>query len=207
MTLTEHTANEEAQDTCANRDAPGNCRRTVCRCQLAADMDAEVQDKADPAAESGDGWQWWAGFNDEWMTIGPRPTRESAIDEAVQDGSGEFLDESEDPPVWKNTIYVTEARQDPLRLADWIGLSWLLERAEEQLADSDRVACENDDGPWFEVTPEQDKDLQERIRRACDQWQADHALVFTTATFSHQRNSEHLVVSSLRDVAGEANNA
>lgn len=145
-------------------------------------------------------WGWWAGTNEEWMTVGPCATREHAIDEMVQDGSGEFLDNSQDPPVWKNSIYVCEARQDPLRLADWIGADWILERADESLADSDRVSCEHDDGPWFEATPEQEEDLKERLKRACDEWQEAHGLSFTSQTFSHSRNAESLIVAALRNV-------
>ncbi|EKS29279.1 hypothetical protein [Afipia felis] len=142
------------------------------------------------------GWKWWAGTNDEVMTYGPHDTREDAIREAQEDRIGEF---QEDDGTWKIGCHVVEARQDPLRLADWIDTDRLLERAEESLADSDRVGCDGDEGPWFACTPEQDRDLAERIKRACDEWQAQHGLVFTCRTFSASRNAEYVVVPHLGD--------
>lgn len=137
-------------------------------------------------------WKWWAGTNEEWMQIGPCDTREQAIAEAQYDASGEFTDDEDGR--WKVGFHVVEARQDPLRLADWIGLPNLLERADESLVDSDRVSCEYDDGPWFEATPAQEADLIERIRQACDDWQTAHGLTFKTQTFSDSRNAEYVVV-------------
>lgn len=148
-------------------------------------------------------WQWWAGRDEEWLTVGPCPTRQCAIDEMVADGCAECLDESQDPPVWVNTFTVVEARQDPLRIADWIDADSILERAEENLADSDRVGCENDDGPWFEVSKEQESDLEARLRRACDEWQAAHGLRFESMTFSHTRNQEVVTALASRGIEGD----
>ena len=145
-----------------------------------------------------DDWNWWAGCNEEWLSVGPCPTRQHAIDEMVNDGGGEYLDETQDPPVWMNAFHVVEAKQDPLRLADWIGADWMLDRADEALADSDRVSCENDDGPWFEATKEQEYDLADRLKRACDEWQFAHSLKFKSTTFSHSRNSETIKTPALR---------
>ncbi len=136
-------------------------------------------------------WQWWAGKDEEVFTVGPEDTREAIIQAAIDDCLGECQD---DDGTWKLSFHIVEARQDPLRLADWIEADELLERAEDGVADSDRTSSENDDGPWFECSPEQEKDLQERIKRACDEWQAAHGLVFTCITFSHTRNSEHVFI-------------
>ncbi|ATQ56172.1 hypothetical protein [Paracoccus yeei] len=140
-------------------------------------------------------WQWWAGPDDEYFKIGPCATREAAIQEAVNDGLCERRSE-DNPEVWENCIHLVEAQQAPLRLADWIGADTALERADECLSDSDRVSCEYDDGPWFECTPAQEADLAARLRRACDEWQAAHGLIFTSTTFSATRNAEFVVVPS-----------
>ena len=150
-----------------------------------------------------DQWGWWAGCNEEWLAVGPCSTRQHAIDEMVDYGSGEYLDKTQDPPVWMNAFYIVEAKQDPLRIADWIGVDWILERADEALADSGRVSCEYDDGPWFDATKEQELDLANRLKRACDEWQIAHALKFTSNTFSHSRNSEKVNTPSLRALAGD----
>ena len=113
-------------------------------------------------------WKWWAGSDEEWMSIGPCDTREEVIADATSERMGEFQDEHDGE--WKLGFHITEARQDPLRIADWIEADRLLERADESLCDSDRVSYEHEDGPWFDVTIEQGKDLEERIKRACDEW-------------------------------------
>lgn len=135
-------------------------------------------------------WQWWAGDNDEWFTVGPCDTKEEAIQQAIEDEVGLWFDKSQDPPCLMQAFHVVEARQDQLKLSDWVDAEQIIERADEALADSDRVSCENGDGPWFEATPDQDVDLTRRIKLACDEWQTAHGLVFHSNTFSHQRNSE-----------------
>ncbi|MDI6835412.1 MAG: hypothetical protein QMD99_06825, partial [Rhizobiaceae bacterium] len=149
------------------------------------------QSHAAPAVKTESPWQWWAGENEEWCTVGPENSREEIIQAATGDELGEYQD---DGGTWRLSFHIVEARQDPLRLADWIEADELLERAEENFANGDRRADEYDDGPWFECSPEQEKDLAERIKRACDEWQAAHGLVFACSTFSHTRNSEHITV-------------
>ncbi|MFC3163105.1 hypothetical protein [Ciceribacter thiooxidans] len=149
------------------------------------------QSHAAHAVKTESPWQWWAGKDEEWCTVGPEDTRKAIIQAATGDELGECQD---DGGAWHLSFHIVEARQDPLRLADWIETYKLLERAEENFADGDRRADEHDDGPWFECSPEQEKDLAERIKRACDEWQAAHGLVFTCSTFSHTRNSEHITV-------------
>ncbi|NTG85841.1 hypothetical protein G6L15_06715 [Agrobacterium rhizogenes] len=136
-------------------------------------------------------WQWWAGDNEEWMSVGPCVSREEAIAAATDECVGEFKD---DDGQWKLSIHVVEARQDPLRLADWIGADRLLEMADDQLCDSDRVSHEYEEGPWFAASTEQEADLAERIKRACDDWQAAHGLMFKSSTFTHTRNKDGVVV-------------
>lgn len=135
-------------------------------------------------------WQWWAGGSEEWFTVGPEASRDDVIEAARND----CLGETDDGGDWHLSFHIVEARQDGLRLADWIGCDRMLEYAEDSVADSDRSSSEYDDGPYFDVSPDVEKDLVDRIRRTCDQWQTDHSLVFTCRTFSHTRNSEHVVV-------------
>ncbi|MFC3569170.1 hypothetical protein [Paracoccus simplex] len=144
-------------------------------------------------------WQWWAGRDDENFSFGPCNTREEAIRLAVEDGMCEESS-ADDPEVWENHIHLIEAQQAPLRLADWIGTDTLLERADEAVADSDRVCYEHDDGPWFEATTEQEADLAARLRRACDEWQTAHGLTFTCRTFSASCNAEFVIVPQLREL-------
>lgn len=137
-------------------------------------------------------WKWWGGYNEEICVYGPCDTKEEVIAEAIDDRMGEFQDEDGN---WKIGVHVAEARNDPIRLADWIEADRLLERADEDIYESDRVSSDYDDcGPIISCTHEQEKDLQDRIKAACDEWQAAHGLVFTVCTFSHTRNHEYVVV-------------
>ncbi len=165
----------------------------VAAARITLDVTARTTPPAPPehVAPTAGAWQWWAGSDEEWCTVGPEDTREAIIQAATNDSLGEFQHEGGG---WNLSFHIVEARQDPLRLADWIEADRLLERAEEGLSDSDRVSSEYDDGPWFECTPEQEKDLEERVKRACDEWQAAHRLVFSCATFSHTRNKEKVIV-------------
>lgn len=135
-------------------------------------------------------WGWWAGPDEERCTIGPCASREEVIAAAQAEAMGEFQD---DDGAWKLGFWICEAEKRPLRLAEWIEADQLLERAEETLADSDRVGCDGDDGPWFEATVEQEADFRKRIAAACDEWQAAHGLVFTCMTFSNSRKHERVV--------------
>ena len=136
-------------------------------------------------------WQWWGGADEEVCIYGPCATRDEVIAEAVSDRMGEF--QAEDGS-WKIGVHVCEARKDPLRLADWIDdAEYQLERADERVSDSDR-ASENDDDGYFGCSTEQAKDLERRLKAACDDWQAAHGLVFNTWTFSASRKHEYVVV-------------
>lgn len=149
-------------------------------------------------------WAWWAGKStDDYALVGPCRTRDEAIAEAVDHGFGEWLDEAEDPPVWKHTFVVFEAEHAPLRLADWIRADQIIEMADEDLADSERVSSEYDDGPWFRATPEQKSELARDLRAACDEWQRRNGLVFTCCTFNAQRGEEAVTVVPTRLSATE----
>lgn len=137
-----------------------------------------------------EGWGWWHARSEEDPHTGPFSTRDEAIEDAV--GSGNYDDEDDDGTPC-HLFSICDARQDPLRLADWIRADLILECAEENLHDDDRICPEYDDGPFFKATPDQDRDLQSRIKAACDEWQAAHGLVFSANTFSAQRNQENIM--------------
>lgn len=171
-------------------------------CPFCGGKYAAVDVVEQPAVKSQESpWQWWAGSNEEWCTVGPEDSRDAIIQAATNDSLGEF---ENDKGGWSLGFHIVEARQDPLRLADWIDSDTILERAEDNVADSDRVSTEFEDGPWFECTPEQEKDLEERIKRACDEWQTAHALLFSCSTFSHTRNQEHVVIELPTDAVANA---
>lgn len=138
-------------------------------------------------------WKWYAGQNDEWFAVGPFDTREELLKQAEGERLGEFFDDAD--ATWKLAFHVVEARSDPLRLADYVDVESLLERAEESLEASDRMT-EVDEGPIFDCSPEEQLDLELRIKSACDRWQAVHGVKFHVKSFSHSRNGERVVLSS-----------
>lgn len=135
-------------------------------------------------------WGWWYGRDDESGMNGPFDTRQAAIDAAVHDGS--FIHTEDEQDVHR--FHVVHAEQAPVRLADWIDVESIIERANEDVADSDRVAHENDEGPWITPDAAQEADLLARFKAVCDYWQKAHGLVFTTYTFSRQEAGEDLAI-------------
>ena len=116
-------------------------------------------------------WKWYSGTNDENFSNGPFDTREQAV--AELDGYGG---------------YVVLARKVPLRLSEYFDVDTLLENAEDVAYD----LCNEDGDPLFDVSKEQSKDLQARIRAAIDAWQYAHNLTFVPWAFTGTKNLERI---------------
>ena len=116
-------------------------------------------------------WKWYSGPDGETFTSGPFNTREQAI--AELDGEGG---------------YVILARKVPLRLSGYFDVDTFLEQAEESAYD-----MANEDGdPLFDVTKDQQEDLQARVRTAIEAWQYAHGLTFMPWSFSETKNLEKI---------------
>lgn len=120
--------------------------------------------------------------SDRW--IGNHKTREEAIEHGRIEYDGE-------------PFYVVEANNPPLRLSDWVDVDDVLDRAEDAVADSDRVCYEFDEPPYFEMLAEQKKDLEKRLTKAIDEWQDAHGLKFRVYTFDFMSNPERIPGSQL----------
>lgn len=131
-------------------------------------------------------WQWWAGISDEYLTVGPCPTREAVIAAAMDERLGEIEVDGN----WFCYFNICEARQDPLRLADYIDVESMVERADEAVSESDRIIYEHDEGPFFDPPQAQLIDLEAKIKAACDAWQVEHGLRYVPNTFSDVRSEE-----------------
>lgn len=122
-------------------------------------------------ASSDDAEQWDGGF----------ATREDAVKQGEYEYGG-------------RPFHVVEADSAPVRLASWImDGAEVLDRAGEDLYDSDRVYSEFDEGPVFEASHAQIEDLHRRLKEACDAWQEAHGLVFTVQTFSWMGTPQRIV--------------
>ena len=116
-------------------------------------------------------WKWYSGTNDENFSNGPFDTREQAV--AELDGYGG---------------YVVQARKVPLRLSGYFDVDQLLGSAEDVVYDQ----CNENGDPLFDLTDEQSKDLQDRIRAAIDEWQDAQSRVFVPWAFSETKNLERI---------------
>jgi len=130
-------------------------------------------------------WTWWASSGGELYTTGPCDTREQVIQEMCDSGMGETFNDTK----IAHSFEIAETLNNPLMLRDYIRANTLLEEADERVYDNDRV-CHEYDEDVFTVTPAQGQDLQDRIKKACDDWQEANALVFTVRTFESMRSME-----------------
>lgn len=116
-------------------------------------------------------WKWYSGSNEETFEYGPFDTREQAI--AELDGYGG---------------YIVLARKVPLRLSGYFDADTFLENAEDSAYD---MANENGD-PVFDISSDQQADLEARIRAAIEAWQYAHNLTFMPWAFSGTKNLERI---------------
>ncbi|MBA4352942.1 MAG: hypothetical protein C0427_17045 [Rhodobacter sp.] len=125
------------------------------------------------------GW-FFAAWEDSESWDGPHASREAAI------SAGRACYGEEDG------FCVCEAFNGPLDLNEYARWHDFLERAEEAVIESDRINTEYEEGPFFDVTPEQAQDLETHLRHAVTIWQEKHGLQFVCRTFSDMRNMEHV---------------
>jgi hypothetical protein len=116
-------------------------------------------------------WKWYAGSNEETFEHGPFDTREQAI--AELDGYGG---------------YVIMARKVQLKLSQYFDAATFLENAEDDAYD-----MANEDGdPIFDMTSDQQADLQARVRAAIEGWQYAQGLTFIPWGFNGTKHLERI---------------
>lgn len=120
-------------------------------------------------------WGWWAGRNEEWMTVGPCRTREEAIAEAIADigeGEGDFI--------------VLEAVMHEIS----ISAHSVLDRCYDDWANGDMFSYEHD-APEPQGSKEEQKAAEADLQAALDAWVAKwrHTLP-TPNMFAAQRNDQ-----------------
>jgi hypothetical protein len=123
-------------------------------------------------------WKWFSGSNEEEFSDGPFDTREQAI--AALDGYAGF---------------VMLARKVPLRLSGYFDADRFLEGAEDSAYDMANSAYDmaNEDGdPVFDISSDQQADLEARVRAAIEAWQYAHNLTFMPWAFNGTKNLERI---------------
>lgn len=147
-------------------------------------------------------FHWYASANAETYTI-EAESRDAVIAAATAERMGEEVDEDGKPRLF---FYIVEASKFYLRIGDYAVPSdeeELFEMIEENAAQWD---FGNLDGGGDDIFPCGDgvrKDLLQRLKATCEQWQADHNLSWRSWVFAMSRNEETIVVS-LDPEGGEA---
>lgn len=121
------------------------------------------------------GWAWWAGRNEEWMTVGPEPTRDDAIAQGMDDvgeGEGDFI--------------VLEAVMHEISLS----ASSVLENAYENWCDGDMFSHEYD-SPEPQGTKEDQQAGETELQALLNGWVAKWRHILPTPNmFAATRNQE-----------------
>lgn len=121
-------------------------------------------------------WAWWAGRDDEWMTIGPCATRDDAVSEAIDDigeGEGDFI--------------VMEAVMHDIHLS----ASCILDRQYDEWADNGDLFSTENGAPEPQGTPDQRKEAETELQALLDGWVAKFRHTFPTPNmFAATRNQE-----------------
>lgn len=137
-------------------------------------------------------FHWYASADGEVYKI-EEDSREAVIAAATAERMGEEVDEDGKKRLF---FYIVEASKYDLRIADYALPSdeeELFETIEENAAQWDFA---NPDG-GDDVFPSGDgvrKDLLQRLKATCEQWQADHNLSWRSWVFAVSRNEETIVV-------------
>jgi hypothetical protein len=121
-------------------------------------------------------WQWFAGYgkNPERFNIGPHNSRDEVVAEINRDYLGELF-----------TIVEANKGRYCYRIFD-------TDRFFEDLdeANAERLDGDGDGRVIDEVTPDQERDLENMVNDAIEAWVAKHGLEETPWAFEETRNEE-----------------
>jgi hypothetical protein len=118
-------------------------------------------------------WGWYVGYTDELYSSGPHATRDEAVYIAKEEFEGG---------------YIVEAYKRPIDLASFFEIRSFLEDFEDN-----NYEFGNEDGdPIIDITPAQQKELEDMVRQAINNWQTRNGLVFLPWAFTQTRNEEYI---------------
>lgn len=121
-------------------------------------------------------WQWWAGRDEEYLTVGPHATRDDAIAEALCDiGVGE------------GCFHVMEGRMHILTMS----ADGMLDRFIDGICDDSDLYSTEHDAPEWQATPDQQKQATAEMQAFMDVWMDQWRHTFTAPNmFADTRNRE-----------------
>ena len=132
-----------------------------------------------PAPEA----SWWAGNSDEGpMYAGPLPSRDCAIQEALDQGDFQEIEPEgydfskpcnhpDNQGDWSAGVFVGKYRQRHANLAKWFDADRWVEDITDQMDDEWGADENGDNHPLDEISKDDIKALQESVRLAIWHWQ------------------------------------
>lgn len=138
-------------------------------------------------------FHWYASADAERYTI-KEDTRDAVIAAATAERMGEETGEDGQLRLF---FYIAEASKYDLRIADYALPSDdedLWETVEENAAQWDFGNPDGGTDELFSCAIEARKDLLQRLKATCEQWQADHNLSWSSWAFAISRNEETIVI-------------
>lgn len=134
-------------------------------------------------------WQWWAGWNDDEMTVGPCEDRAGIIQTAREDGVGIYRRGPEYTPRTWRAFHIVEGLQDNMDLAAQFSVTDWLETVRDE---TEEMASADGDHPLDVIATDEEKraELQAVVRAAIREWQVRHGLKLTGYGFADSRNDE-----------------
>lgn len=129
---------------------------------------------------AGDGLEWWAGSNEERFSVGPCPTKEGALLEALDNG-------------WEQ-VFLVETK---LKEVDLSGMAEnLLERID---LDNEDVGDPDGDGLFKDVNDDQIKALDVILETAVRTWMAEHGVKPASWAFEYPLANEDSFTVNLEE--------
>lgn len=115
---------------------------------------------------------WYAGRNDEELTVGPCDSREEVISEAISSGVIHELDDD------TSVVHIGKFTKQRVNLAKYFDAERWLDDARERMDENDEGCNEDGDHhPIDEVSKADTADLEKAVRQAIWLWQIGRAHV------------------------------
>ncbi|WP_333848494.1 hypothetical protein [Phaeobacter italicus] len=127
-------------------------------------------------------WSWWVGSSEESYHT-ECASREEAVEVAKEHDGAHIIE---------------ACKPSNIKLSGYFDADYFMENADEN-AWEDHGDPEGD-GPLFDVTLDQQSDLQAMVHAAMDAWQEKHGLTFTGWQFSASRNHEYIPAAEAEEV-------
>jgi hypothetical protein len=133
-------------------------------------------------------WQWWAGDDEEHLTIGPHKTRADAIKEAIDQQVYIELEPNDDEPEWRVSLYVCQG-VCPTVLDMVIYGDRFLEDLDTRYED-----WSYEEALFINVTRDEEEDLGRVLTEALHAWAVRHGISFPNWSFQESRHEQTVVM-------------